>query len=190
MQVMNPAISIRTGTIDNLAQLIDLGRRTFIETYKGMGHDRPKGLEEIYGRETFNSEKLTPQLEGNTESRFILAFVNSTAAGFAKLETGLPPSSVPNKNSIQLAQIYVLKEFQGLGLGKTLFDKAKKFAEERSSGGLWLGVWDANTSAIKFHEKMGFKQVGTAAWKFKHNNINYEDTDLIMYLDFGQEERS
>jgi ribosomal protein S18 acetylase RimI-like enzyme len=177
------SISLRIAGLEDLDDLIRLGRQTFIETYKGVGN-RPPGLEETYGRETFNSDKLTPLLKTLHDPKrptFLLGNIDGVPAGFAKIEFGFPPECVPNRNSAHFSQVYILKEFQGHGLGLRFFEKRRALAMNQGFSGLWLGVWDQNIKAIAFHKKMGFRVVGSIAWKFKHEHIDYEDNDLVMY---------
>ena len=50
-----------------------------------------------------------------------------------------------------LDHLYILPEYQGKGIGKSLLDKAKN-----ASSQLQLWVFQKNTDAIKFYEKNGF----------------------------------
>jgi ribosomal protein S18 acetylase RimI-like enzyme len=43
---------------------------------------------------------------------------------------------------------------------------------------LWLGVWEKNPNAIGFYERLGFKKVGTHAFRFGSEM----QTDLLMAL--------
>lgn len=168
---------IRPATAKDLEALIQLGRQTFIETYKGMGQERPEGLEELYGQETFNVAKLTPLL-----SLYYLLEVSKTAVGFMKLESGEPPACIPDRHSLQLAQAYLLKKNQGQGFGRALIDEAVKIARAKGHKSLWAGVYDQNTPALVFYLKMGFQQMGSKDWKFKRGDMDYTDTDLVLYL--------
>lgn len=60
----------------------------------------------------------------------------------------------------ELRRIYLLHRFQGLGLGRTLMDKAVTFARELGRTRLLLGVYGRNHDAIRFYEKTGFQQIG------------------------------
>ena len=163
----------------DVADLIFLGRKTFIETYKGVG-ERPAGLEEAYGREAFNETVLLPQLSSRGPV-FFLGRVDGAAAGFLKLDFGPVPACVPDKGAAQVAQIYVLKEFHGGGLGKKLLSAALEAAAERGRSSLWLEAWERNLTALEFHRRMGFSAVGKAPWVFKAAGYDYQDMDLVMH---------
>jgi diamine N-acetyltransferase len=168
--------SIALATKADLADLIDVGRRTFIETYKGTGN-RPEGLEETYAHETFTEEKLAPEL-----AKHLIARADGRVAGYGRVDFEPLPACVPDRNSARIAQLYLLKEFQGLGLGARLFKEASALARSRGATGLWLGVWDQNKRAISFYETLGFRRVGETSWKFQYASLDYEDTDWIMAL--------
>ena len=177
-------ISLLIAKENHLNNLILVGRKTFVETYKGMGSSRPEGLELFYGERTFNEERLIPVLknsDGAESAIFVLAYFNDDIAGYAKIEFDQVPECVPVRNSAHFAQAYILKEFQKRGIGKKLFAKIIEIAKNRSYEALWLGVWEENLAAINYHQKMGFEKVGTVDWKFFHEKIEYTDTDIVMW---------
>lgn len=50
---------------------------------------------------------------------------------------------------------------RGQGIGKKLYDYAKKYAKEIGCYNLTLNVWASNPSAQKFYEKQGLKPLST-----------------------------
>lgn len=56
-------------------------------------------------------------------------------------------------NDKEINQLYIHNDYQGLGIGLTLLDKAK----EQSSGRLTLFTFEVNKNAQQFYEKNGFK---------------------------------
>ncbi len=54
-------------------------------------------------------------------------------------------------------QLYVLPQFQGLGLGKQLMAFAAERAETFNLDCVWLGVMVDNTSAVLWYQKMGYQ---------------------------------
>jgi diamine N-acetyltransferase len=54
----------------------------------------------------------------------------------------------------------VLRFAQGHGYGKALLKKAIELSVEDSLPFLWLGVWEKNSSAIRFYESIGFIPFG------------------------------
>jgi ribosomal protein S18 acetylase RimI-like enzyme len=59
-------------------------------------------------------------------------------------------------NEKEISQLYIHVDYQGLGIGQTLLDRAK----EKSSGSLTLYTFEVNKNAQKFYEKNGFEIVG------------------------------
>ena len=59
-------------------------------------------------------------------------------------------------NASEINQLYIHKEFQGIGIGQRLLDIAKK----QSSGRLKLHTFEVNKNAQQFYEKNGFKVFG------------------------------
>lgn len=56
-------------------------------------------------------------------------------------------------NEREISQLYIHVNYQGLGIGQRLLDKAK----EQSSGKLTLYTFEVNKNAQRFYEKNGFK---------------------------------
>ena len=71
----------------------------------------------------------------------------------------------------QINGLYIFKEFQGSGLAQEF---AKKFDEwEDKNEDSWLGVVSYNKRAIKFYEKLGFKD----------NGVKYDIYEKIPCID-------
>lgn len=59
-------------------------------------------------------------------------------------------------NDREINQLYIHINYQGIGIGRTLLNKAKA----QSSGKLTLYTFEVNKKAQLFYEKNGFKIVG------------------------------
>ncbi len=55
-------------------------------------------------------------------------------------------------NETEISQLYIHIDYQGLGIGRTLLNRAK----EQSSGKLTLYTFEINESAQRFYKKHGF----------------------------------
>lgn len=55
-------------------------------------------------------------------------------------------------NDSEISQLYIHLEYQGIGIGRTLLNKAKA----QSSGKLTLYTFEVNENAQRFYEKHGF----------------------------------
>lgn len=59
-------------------------------------------------------------------------------------------------NESEVSQLYIHIEYQRMGIGKILLEKAK----EQSRGRLTLYTFEVNEKAQRFYEKHGFKIIG------------------------------
>lgn len=59
-------------------------------------------------------------------------------------------------NVSEISQLYIHLEYQGIGIGQTLLNKAKA----QSSGKLTLYTFEVNENAQRFYEKHGFEIIG------------------------------
>ena len=143
-------------TTNNLTDLQSIGRDTFYETF----HDQ-NNTENMtaYLNESFSTEKLTAELQ-NPHSLFKLLFVNVELAGYLKVNTDEAQSEKLGPDYLEVERIYILSRFHKLGLGKVLMEEAMKIARHMQKTKVWLGVWEQNSNAIAFYEKVGFEKTG------------------------------
>jgi ribosomal protein S18 acetylase RimI-like enzyme len=59
-------------------------------------------------------------------------------------------------SNTEISQLYIHNDYQGIGIGQTLLDKAKT----QSNGKLTLYTFEVNKIAQRFYEKHGFKVIG------------------------------
>ncbi|MGM0791418.1 MAG: GNAT family N-acetyltransferase [Bacillota bacterium] len=59
-------------------------------------------------------------------------------------------------NDIEISQLYIHTDYQGMGIGAGLLSRAK----EQSSGRLTLYTFEINQNAQRFYEKHGFTIIG------------------------------
>jgi ribosomal protein S18 acetylase RimI-like enzyme len=59
-------------------------------------------------------------------------------------------------NEAEISQLYIHADYQGLGIGASLLNKAK----EQSNGRLALYTFEINKNAQRFYEKHGFTIIG------------------------------
>ena len=59
-------------------------------------------------------------------------------------------------NEKEINQLYIHKDYQGMGIGQTLLDKVKA----QSCGRLTLYTFEVNKNAQRFYEKNGFEIIG------------------------------
>lgn len=162
MQINKQIVKIRKASIDDLGPLVDLARKSFLQAFSA--NNKPENvisyLDKAFTKDQFSSE-LSEQ--GST---FYLAEVNQKVIGYTKINLVPAQTDIHDSESLEIARLYVLQEYIGLGLGKELLDKAFAFAREKELKYVWLGVWEHNPRAIGFYQKNGFEKFSTHPFPF------------------------
>jgi diamine N-acetyltransferase len=164
--------TIRRATVEDAAPLAELAARTFWDTFAE--HNRPADMH-AYMSEAFTVARLAAEL-ADPRATFLLAEAGGGAAGYAKLYAGESPACVSGPRPVEIARLYVAREYLGRGLGPALMEACLDEARRGGYGTVFLGVWERNERAKAFYRKCGFAVVG------KHEFILGEDrqTDLWM----------
>jgi diamine N-acetyltransferase len=167
-------IEIRKVSPDEVDQLQEIARQTFIEAFSAGNTEKnmKKFLEE-----TFSIEKLTAELN-DRNSEFYFAEFDNNVIGYIKLNSGQSQTELKDDRALEIERIYVLKEFQRRNAGQLLYEKATEIARQANAEYIWLGVWDKNPRAISFYQKNGFVEFDTHIFKLG----NDEQTDIMMKL--------
>lgn len=167
-------ISIRKVTLSEIAQLQEIGRQTFFETYSN-GNTEENMTK--YLVEEFSSEKLTTELS-DKNAAFYFATLEHKVIGYLKMNFGLSQTELKDNKAVEIERIYVLKDFHGKKVGQALYNKAIQIARKKNADYVWLGVWEKNLKAIHFYKKNGFEEFDKHIFKLGHD----EQTDLMMKL--------
>jgi len=102
-------IKIRRITINDIDQLMEIGKLTFIETFSSQ--NSVQNLKE-YLENGFSTEKLKTELT-NKDSEFYFAELDNRTIGYLKINFGQSQTEIKANNMIEIERIYVLKEFHG-----------------------------------------------------------------------------
>ncbi len=119
---------------------------TWLDTYSNIVP--PEDLR-AYLDLTCNDEKLK-EIFSDKFTKGILAEADGKPVGW--LRTNI--DRVENKFFIN--QIYILKEFQGKGIGKKLIQIAEAEAIKNNFGKIWLGVMSQNLPSVNWYKSIGF----------------------------------
>lgn len=163
---------IKQCTVDDLTTLKKVGYDTFYETFHAQ--NKPENLDN-YLKRAFTDEKLLAELN-QPHSVFYFIYYKGQVAGYLKVNLYEAQSEPMGDEACEIERIYLLNQYQGLGLGKLLYDKALEIAKENGKQKIWLGVWEKNERAIAFYQRLGFIQ--TAAHSFYMGDE--EQVDFIM----------
>lgn len=167
-------ITITQVTLNDLAQLQEIGIQTFYETFKD---DNSAEDMQDYLEKSFNLDKLKSEVE-NEYSQFYFAVFENQVVAYLKVNFGQAQTDLQDPKALELERIYVLKEFLGKKVGQLLQEKAIEIAKEHHLDYIWLGVWEHNPRAIQFYKKNGFVEFSKHIFKVG----NDEQTDIMMKL--------
>ena len=140
--------------------IADISHQTFYDTF---AEDNTKEDMEKFLNEQFTKGRLMMEV-GAPENSFLLAYADDQIAGYLKLRDAKVPVELKNIPSLEIARLYVLKDFLGKGIGAALMQASIDAAKAKEKSVVWLGVWEKNTRAIEFYRRWGFQKFGE--WDF------------------------
>jgi GNAT superfamily N-acetyltransferase len=134
-------LNIRHATRDDVPQLLELIRG--LATYEKKRHKA------VVTEDDLLRDGFGPQ----PKFRALIAEWNGEAAGYASFFYFY--STFQGRAALFLEDLFVLDEFRGKGIGKSLLVAVCKLAVEEGCFALRWEVLDWNTPAIEFYEKLG-----------------------------------
>lgn len=172
-------IYIRKAFLPDKSILQTLGILTFREAFEAFNSAENMRM---YIEKAFSDEQMIKELS-DRNSEFYLAESGGEAIGYLKVNFGDAQTELQDSNGMEIERVYVLKQFYGKNVGKSLFEKAVEIALQRAKKYIWLGVWEENLRAINFYQKNGFREFG------KHSFLlgTDEQTDLLMKLPIAKD---
>ena len=147
-------IIIRYATALDAELIADFSRKTFYETF---GTHNTKENMDKFMKEQFTRESLIKEVSepGNI---FLLAMNEEKPVGYVRMREGEKYPEFGDRDSLEIARIYVVNKFIGTGVGKLMMQKCISLAKEIKKDIIWLGVWEKNKRAISFYTKWGFEK--------------------------------
>lgn len=171
---MDRELTFRDARENDAADLADIGRDTFVETF---GHLYPATDLRDYLAETYSVDKMKDDLR-DTQVEVRIAFSGRRMVAYCKIGPVKLPTEIGPEPALELHRVYVYRARQGVGVGRILLAWAIDRARRRGAKNLFLGVWESNERAIKLYESRGFEKVG--AYKFSVGETL--DDEIIMRL--------
>ena len=152
--------------------IAEVGRTTFAETYADQTDPA-----EMKGHldETFDPAAIGAELS-EPDSAFFVARCADAVAGFVKVNRGAAQTELGDPAGVEIESLYVLRAFQGQGIGRLLLNRALEEARDAGAEYVWLGVWERNSRARQFWKSMGFVEFGSHPFRFG----TVMHTDLMM----------
>ena len=163
-------IKIRKAVEKDYKILSSLGAKTFIQAYQGKVKE--KNMSSYVGK-SFNKDIVLEEIR-DTSFIFLIIAKNEKPIGYAKLVANKTQYSRNKVKSIELVRLYILKNYQGQGIGSKSLEECIKIVKKNKFKFIWLGVWEKNYNAIAFYKKSGFKLFGKCKFNFGteiHNDL-------------------
>jgi ribosomal protein S18 acetylase RimI-like enzyme len=172
------SFSVRSATIEDVPTLVNLGAKTFLDTFAM--HNTEENMK-LYVDKTFTNDQITKEVT-DPATMFLIAYDGDTNVGYAKMKMGEIPAGIDSTKAIEIERIYSTQEYVGKRVGQSLMQACINIAKGQGCEVIWLGVWEHNPRAIAFYEKWGFKKFGS------HPFLLGTDlqTDLLMKKNLKQ----
>lgn len=147
---------IRFARPGDVATLVALGRDTFSETF---GHLYPQeDLEDFL--EEAHHPGLYAYAVGEPRHGVWIAEREGRPVGYALVGPCTLPHPEATDAEGELKRLYLRREAQGSGLGRTLLRTTLDWMQRDGPSRLWVGVWSGNAGAQRLYASEGFGKVG------------------------------
>jgi GNAT superfamily N-acetyltransferase len=163
-------ITYRDATAADAATLDRIFDASFCDTFAHLY--RPEDLDSFLS--SFGIDDWEAQLDDSAYA-FRIAEADGQAVGYLKLgPLKLPVQTA--RSAILLDQLYILKEYHGVGIAHGLMDWALEEAASRGVDEMYLTVFTENHRARRFYDRYGFIPVG----RYDFMVGSHADEDIIM----------
>lgn len=167
-------IYIRQAKLKDAKMLSELSSKTFWDAFHEHPANSPEDMAD-YMAKAFSIEQIETEL-ADERNIFLIAHIESEAAGYAKLILESREEPIEAEKPIELARLYSHQKYLGKGVGAKLMDECFEVAKQISCDVMWLGVWEFNPRAQRFYEKYGFREIGKHVFQLGSD----AQTDLLM----------
>ena len=115
----------------------------------------------------FSKEQIEKNIQENSD-QYLVAYYDNNPVGVAEIIfNSLCP--ITHKTIPELSKLYVLKRFNGKGIGYGLMMETERMLKEKSFKELNLEVYIGNTHAISFYERLGYQKIGNVDFPMEEN---------------------
>jgi ribosomal protein S18 acetylase RimI-like enzyme len=163
-------IGYRDATPADAATLDRIFDTSFCDTFAHLY--RPDDLDSFLT--SFGVEDWEAQLR-DAAYAFRIGEADGEPVGYVKLG----PLKLPvetERPAILLDQLYILKDYHGVGIAHALMDWAVEEAQRRGAEEMYLTVYVDNHRARRFYDRYGFEPVG----RYDFMVGSHADEDIIM----------
>jgi ribosomal protein S18 acetylase RimI-like enzyme len=155
-------IIIREARPEDVRDIQNVYHETWLDTYPSeevgvIVEDIEENFKNAYSKETLdniaNKIRTLP-----VTAKFLIAVVNDKVVGLCRISI--------KEEFNQLNAIYVLPAYQGMGIGLKFWDESMIFFDKNKR--IIVQVATYNSRAIKFYEKLGFRDNGKRFTEERH----------------------
>lgn len=153
-------VKIRSATETDVEALSSLKLSTFRETFlEGFGIPYPSADLALFEHEKYDPSRVAAELADQTHQTWVIESGDGSLDAYAHAgPCGLQHPEVRG-GDVELYQLYIRRDAQGAGLGKTLLEIALAWLRTFDAA-IWLGVWSGNHRAAALYRSKGFVKVG------------------------------
>lgn len=166
-------ITIKQCTVEDIHILKEISSETFDDAYRDLNSSESM---DAYLENAFHLKQLEKELTNPFSSFFFAYGTHHEPIGYLKVNSEEAQTDDIMEAALEIERIYVRREYQGQGIGKYFIKKALDIAKKQHKKRIWLGVWERNIGAIKFYQRMGFREYGTHTFHFGGE----KQTDIVM----------
>ncbi len=144
-------ITIKECQSSELDLLFEIAIQTYNDAYHYLWTDGGAWyLDKIYKKTEFKQELLSPAIF------YFLIYDADQAIGYFKIKKNVI-APFPESHCIEIEKLYLLKEYIGKGIGKTIMEFIVSRSKEQARPVLWLKVMESSPAKY-LYEKCGFIQ--------------------------------
>jgi diamine N-acetyltransferase len=160
-------ITFRSARPEDAPALARLKLVTFRQTFLDEGFAIPYPPADLatFEAESYSAEAIAAELADAERRTWVAEGADGALLGYAQVGPCKLPHVEAGPEQGELYQLYVLREAQGLKLGKGLLDLALDHLAAARPGPVWLGVWSGNDKAQAVYAARGFEKVGDYRFK-------------------------
>ncbi len=147
---------VRKATPDDVEAIARLAARTFALACPPT--TAPEAIE-AHIRDELNAQRFAEHLL--TSDFFVVDAEGGEVCGYVMIAHDPPTIDNDWSNPVELRRIYVDADRHSTGVAAELMRTSLEFATREGHDWIWLGTNEANSRALRFYEKFGFRIVGT-----------------------------
>jgi len=177
---MTDKLIFRNAALSDIENITVLKQQVWIATYAIDGI-RKEFAEYVLSE--FTLDKIQKAVLDDNK-HLIIAEVDTHLVGYIEIALHSECPIEITKDYPEIAVLYVLERFCGMGIGKKLLDEAFILLSKMNYRTTWLTVYSGNDRALKFYLNNLFKMIGITYFEMGGNK--YENKVLIRELEYHQ----